>query len=53
MTQRRELTLNIPLQPEELEERLSEATRHAASLKREIAAVPQREAPPPGTRQAT
>ena len=47
MTQRRERTLNIPLQPEELEERLSEATRHAASLKREIAAVPQREAPPP------
>ena len=40
MTQRRERTLNIPLQPEELEERLSEATRHAASLKREIAAVP-------------
>ena len=47
MTQRRERTLNIPLQPEELEERLSEATRHAASLKRESAAVPQREAPPP------
>ena len=47
MAQRRERTLNIPLQPEELEERLSEATRHAASLKREIAAVPQREAPPP------
>lgn len=47
MAQRRERTLNIPLQPEELLEQLSAATRHAASLKREIAAVPQREAPPP------
>ena len=47
MTQRRERTVVIPLQPEELLEQLSAATRHAASLKREIAAVPQREAPPP------
>ena len=47
MAQRRERTVVIPLQPEELLEQLSAATRHAASLKREIAAVPQREAPPP------
>ena len=47
MTQRRERTVVVPLQPEELLEQLSAATRHAASLKREIAAVPQREAPPP------
>ena len=47
MAQRRERTVVVPLQPEELLEQLSAATRHAASLKREIAAVPQREAPPP------
>ena len=47
MAQRRERTVVIPLQPEELLEQLSAATRHAASLKREIKAVPQREAPPP------
>ena len=40
MAQRRERTVVVPLQPEELLEQLSAATRHAASLKREIAAVP-------------